>query len=124
MTTFKRAFSAKASIFSGTVAATEALSSDLDLETSGYLGAQVIVDVNYGTKAKYGDMAVNVYGGLGTTNYDDVAAFAQNIGSSSTPNQISMVIKDLLHFKLGFVGTSSSYGSVDANYQAWRYDTV
>lgn len=102
-------------------ATTEQYSSDVDLETDGYEGAQVIVEVNFdGTPTDHVD--VSVYGSLDGTNYDDTAIWGQRIDKAVDPNQISMVIRDLAHFQIGVKQTGSTDShDVRAYVQKWKY---
>lgn len=124
MATIKRNFSTVATIMSAQTLTddTEILSSDVDLETNGYVGAHVIVDVNFGTTPEYG-VIVSVYGGLDTTDYDDTPIFSQSLDEDTDPNQVSFVIQDLLHFKVGVTqgGTVTDDAVVSVKYQAWNY---
>ena len=47
---------------------TESLSSDVDLETNGYEGAHVIVEINYDASPT-DEVTINFYGSLDGTNY-------------------------------------------------------
>jgi len=130
MATIKRAFAALAQIIgsgdgyvtlSGT---TESFSSDVDLETNGYDGSHVIVEVNFDSTPT-DDVEVAIYGSLDGSNYDDTPIFSQQIDKDTDPNQISLVIKDLLHFRIGVKQTGSTDShDVRAYVQSWNYSSV
>ena len=103
---------------------TESLSSDADLETLGYEGAHVIVEVDADV-GPTDDVDVKIYGSLDGTNYDDTAMNSQRIDTATDPNQISFVVKDLAHFKLGAAQTGATDShNVRAYYKAWRYSST
>lgn len=106
--------------------ATESFSSDVNLETDGYEASHVIVDVTFGTTPEYNVIA-SIYGSLDGTNYDDVAIFSQEITLvSATAQQISLVIKDLAHFRIGMKqgGTVTNDATVTIKEQSWRYQSA
>lgn len=126
MATAKRTFRAEATPLNaqelGDTA--ESLSADIDLETDGYVGSHVTVDATFhasGTK----NVVVSIYGSLDGTNYDDVAMFSQEIAvSAGNARQISLVMQDVLHFKVGVkhAASDSNHATVTIKEQAWRYD--
>lgn len=126
MATGKRVFRAEATPLSaqelGNTA--ESLSSDVDLETGGYIGSHVTVDVTFhasGTR----NVTVSVYGSLDGSNYDDVAIFSQQVTvTAGATKQISLVIHDVLHFRVGVkhAASDSNHATVTIKEQAWRYD--
>lgn len=126
MATIKRIFSTVATILNAQTLndETEFLSSDVDLETDGYIGSQITVDVNFGTTPEY-DAVASVYGGLDTTDYDDTPIFSQSIDKDTDPNQVSIIIQDLLHFKVGIKqsGTVTNDAVVTVKEQRWRYES-
>lgn len=128
MTTISRNFSSETTIENATTLSdtTEELSDDVDLETSGYEGAHVIVDVTWdgsGTE----DLDVNFYGSLDGTNYDDEPFFSQKLAvSAGNTVQYSFVIADLLHFRVGFQhdASESHEATITAKYQAWNWTSA
>ena len=104
---------------------TEQFSSDVDLETGGYEGSHITVDVNFGATPEY-NAIVSVYGSLDGTNYDDTPIFSQEIDKGTDPNQISLVIRDLAHFRIGMKqgGTVTNDAVVTIKEQSWRYQSV
>lgn len=110
----------------GLADATEEYTSDVDLETNGYEASHVTVDCTFGTTPEYG-LIVSIYGSIDGTNYDDVAIFSQEIGLvSATTIQISLVIKDLAHFRIGVKqgGTVTNDATVTIIHQSWRYEST
>lgn len=102
----------------------ESTSSDVDLETDGYIGSHVTVDATFNASGTE-NVVVSVYGSLDGTNYDDVAVFSQEIGvSAGNAVQISLVITDLLHFRVGVkhAASDSNHATVTIKEQSWRYD--
>ena len=101
---------------------TESYSSDVDLETNGYEGAHVIVEVDFDATPT-DDVDVKIYGSLDGTNYDDVAMFSQRLDNGTDPCQVSFIVRDVLHFRVGVVQTGSTDShDVRAYYQPWRWD--
>ena len=126
MATGKRVFRAEATpINAATLGATaETLSSDVDLETDGYIGSHVTVDVTFHASGAQ-NVVVSVYGSLDGTNYDDVAMFAQQVAvTAGATKQISLVIQDVLHFRVGVkhAASEANAATVTAKEQSWRYD--
>ncbi len=102
----------------------ESFSSDVNLETDGYIGSHVAVDVTFSASGSQ-NVVVSVYGSLDGTNYDDVPVFSQEIAvSAGASRQISLVIHDLLHFRIGakHKASESNAARVTATEQAWRFD--
>jgi len=102
----------------------ESVSSDVDLETDGYMGSHLTVDATFHASGTE-NVVVSVYGSLDGTNYDDVAVFSQEITvSAGAAVQISLVILDLLHFRLGckHAASDTNHATVTITEQAWRYD--
>ena len=126
MATGKRVFRAEATPLSeqelGDTA--ESLSSDVDLETDGYIGSHVTVDVTFHASGTQ-NVIVSVYGSLDGSNYDDVAMFSQQVAvSAGNARQISLIIRDVLHFKVGVkhAASDANHATVTIKEQAWRYD--
>jgi hypothetical protein len=103
---------------------TEEYSSDVDLETSGYEGAHVIVEINYDTSPT-DDVKIKLYGSIDGTNYDDTPIWQMQGDKSVDPQQLSFIIKDLAHFRLGFQQTGSTDShDVRAYVQCWNYQST
>lgn len=103
---------------------TESFSSDINLETNGYEGAQVIIEMDYDATPT-DEVNINIYGSLDGTNYDDTPIFSQQGDHDTDPQQLSFIIKDLLHFRIGVVqsGTTDSH-NVRAYIQTWNWQSV
>ena len=89
---------------------TPVASSDIDLETDGYFGVQIVPEVNFdSTPTDYVD--VKVYGSLDGTNYDDTPLYTRRIDKATDPNQISFSIEGYAHLKV----TMTQSGSTDSH---------
>lgn len=104
---------------------TESFSSDVDLETDGYIGSHVTIDSNFGATPEY-NVIISVYGSLDGTNYDDTAMFSQEIDKGTDPNQISLIIQDVAHFRIGVKqgGTVTNGAVVTIKEQSWRFQSI
>ncbi|MBW1710538.1 MAG: hypothetical protein JRJ73_11730, partial [Deltaproteobacteria bacterium] len=81
--------------------ATEEFSSDVDLETDGYEGSHITVDVTWDVSGTE-NVQVGFYGSLDGANYDDEPFFSQELEvSAGNTVQYSFIIKDVLHFRVG-----------------------
>lgn len=128
MATISKDWRAPATIMSANdlVDAVEEYTSDVDLETAGYIGSHVTVDVTFGTTPEYG-VGVYVYGSLDGSTYDDVPMFSQTITLvSATAQQISLIIQDVAHYRIGVaqLGTVTNDAQVTIIEQAWRYQSA
>jgi len=126
MATAKRTFRAMATIENATLLSntTEEFSSDVDLETDGYEGSHVTVDVTWDASGTE-NVQVSFYGSLDGTNYDDEPFFSQELGvSAGNTVQYSFIIKDVLHFRVGFkhVDSEANEATITAKEQSWRWD--
>jgi hypothetical protein len=103
---------------------TESYSSDVDLETNGYEGAHVIVEINYDASPT-DEVKIKLCGSLDGTNYDDTPIWEMQGDKSIDPQQLSFVIKDLAHFRIGLqqTGTTNSH-DVKAYVQCWNYQSI
>ncbi len=100
---------------------TEEYSADVDLETNGYEGAHVIVEINYDASPT-DEVKIKLYGSLDGTNYDDTPIWEIQGDRSVDPQQLSFIIKDLAHFRLVFQQTGSTDShDVRAYQQCWNY---
>lgn len=103
---------------------TESFSSNVDLQTSGYEGAHVIVEVNFDATPT-DDVDVSIYGSLDGSNYDDTPLSTFRIDSGTDPNQVSIIIRDVAHFRIGVVQTGSTDShDVRAYHERWRWQSV
>ena len=103
---------------------TEDFSADVDLETNGYEGAHVIVEIDYNATPT-DEVKIKLYGSLDGTNYDDTPIWEMQGDKSQDPQQLSFIVKDLAHFKLGFQqsGSTDSH-DVRAYVQCWNYTSA
>jgi len=100
---------------------TEEYSADVDLETNGYEGAHVIVEINYDATPT-DEVNINIYGSLDGTNYDDTPIWSMQGDSGTDPQQLSFIVKDLAHFRIGVQQTGSTDShDVRAYVQPWNY---
>lgn len=103
---------------------TESYSSDVDLETNGYEGAHVVVEINYdGTPTD--EVKIKLYGSLDGSNYDDTPIWEMQGDKSVHPQQLSFVVKDLAHLRIGVQQTGSTDSDdVRAYVQCWNYQST
>ena len=127
MATISKVWRAEATPMNGVtiVDTTESFSDDIDLETDGYIGSHVTIDSNFGATPEY-NVIISVYGSLDGTNYDDTAMFSQEIDKGTDPNQISLIIQDVAHFRIGVKqgGTVTNDAVVTIKEQAWRFQST
>ncbi|MCH8120436.1 MAG: hypothetical protein IIC00_11995 [Planctomycetes bacterium] len=103
---------------------TEEYSSDVDMETNGYEGAHVTVEIDYDATPT-DEVKIKLYGSLDGSNYDDTPIWEMQADKSVDPQQLSFIIKDLAHFRLGFQQTGSTDShNVRAYVQPWNYITA
>lgn len=115
------------SAFGGTdagVGSTEVFTSDVDLETNGYEGAHVVVEADF-PATPTDNLVVSVYASLDGVNYDDTPLYAFEIDNGTDPNQVSFVVRDVAHFRIG-LKSSGTTDTIDAQvkYQVWRWQSV
>ncbi len=103
---------------------TESYSSDVDLETNGYEGAHVIVEINYDATPT-DEVKIKLYGSLDGTNYDDTPIWEMHGDNGTNLQQLSFIIKDLAHFRIGVQQTGSTDShDVRAYVQCWNYQSI
>jgi hypothetical protein len=103
---------------------TELYSSDVDLETNGYEGAHVIVEINYDTTPT-DEVKIKLYGSLDGSNYDDTPIWEMQADNGTNLQQLSFIIKDLAHFRIGVQQTGSTDShDVRAYIQCWNYQSI
>ncbi|KPK71865.1 MAG: hypothetical protein AMJ84_05470 [Acidithiobacillales bacterium SM23_46] len=103
---------------------TESYSSDVDLETNGYEGAHVTVEMDYDSSPT-DEVNIKLYGSLDGSNYDDTPIWQMQGNHDVDPQQLSFVVKDLAHFRIGVVQTGSTDShDVRAYCQPWRYNSA
>ena len=103
---------------------TESYSSDVDLETNGYEGAHVIVEISYDATPT-DEVKIKLYGSLDGTNYDDTPIWEMQADNGTNLQQLSFIIKDLAHFRIGMQQTGSTDShDVRAYIQCWNYQSI
>jgi hypothetical protein len=103
---------------------TEEYSADVDLETDGYEGAHVTVEISY-DGSPTDEVKIKLYGSLDGTNFDDTPVWETQGDKSINPQQLSFIIKDLAYFRLGFQQTGSTNShDVRAYAQCWNYQST
>jgi hypothetical protein len=103
---------------------TESYSSDVNLETNGYEGAHVIVEIDYDVSPT-DEVKIKLYGSLDGSNYDDTPVCQIQGDKSTDPQQLSFIVKDLAHFRIGVQQTGSTDShNVRAYVQAWNYTST
>lgn len=103
---------------------TESYSSDVDLETSGYEGAHLVVEIDYDSSPT-DEVKIKLYGSLDGSNYDDTPIWEIQGDKSVDPQQLSFIVKDLAHFRVGVQQTGSTDShNVRAYVQCWNYQTA
>lgn len=127
MATISKSWRAEATIMNAQGLADQTLfySSNVDLETDGYMGSHIAVDVNFGAAPEF-NAAVYVYASLDGSNYDNTAMFSQEIDKGTDPNQISLIIQDVAHFRVGVnqTGIVTNDAVVTIKEQSWRYTSA
>ncbi len=103
---------------------TESYSSDVDLETNGYEGAHVTVEIDY-DGSPTDEIKIKLYGSLDGSNYDDTPIWEMQGDKSVDPQQLSFVVKDLAHFRISVQQTGSTDShDVRAYIQCWNYQST
>jgi hypothetical protein len=103
---------------------TESFSSDVDLETNGYEGAHLIVEIDYDSSPT-DQVKIKLYGSLNGSNYDDTPIWEMQGDKSVDPQQLSFIIRDLAHFRIGVQQTGSTDShNVRAYIRCWNYDAT
>ncbi len=103
---------------------TEEYSADVDMETNGYEGAHVTVEIDYDATPT-DEVKIKLYGSLDGSNYDDTPIWEMQADKGVDPQQLSFIIKDLAHFRLGFQQTGSTNShNARAYVQPWNYITA
>lgn len=130
MATIKKAWVAQSQIIGAADAyvtlsgTTESYSSDVDMETNGLEGAHVIVEINY-DPGPTDEVKIKLYGSLDGSAYDDTPIWEMQGDSSVDPQQLSYVVKDLAHFRIGVQQTGSTDShDVRAYVQTWNYQSA
>jgi hypothetical protein len=102
---------------------TESFSSDVDLESNGYEGAHLVVEIDYDASPT-DEVEISLYGSLDGSNYDDTPLWTIQGDSGTDPQQLSFIVKDLAHFRIGLKQTGSTDShDVRAYVQSWNYQS-
>ena len=103
---------------------TESYSSVVDLETNGYEGAHVIVEIDYDSSPT-NEVKIKLYGSLDGSNYDDTPICQMQGDKSVDPQQLSFIVKDLAHLRIGVQQTGSTDShNVRAYVQCWNHQST
>jgi hypothetical protein len=103
---------------------TESYSSDVDMETNGYEGAHVTVEIDYDATPT-NEVKIKLYGSLDGSNYDDTQIWEMQGDKSVDPQQLSFVVRDLAHFRIGIQQTGSTDShNVRTYVQCWNYQSI
>ena len=104
---------------------TESYTSNVDLETEGHYASHVAISVNFGVAPEH-NAIISIYGSLDGTNYDNTAMFSQEIDKGTDPNQISLVVQDIAHFRIGVKqgGVVTNDAVVTIKEQSWRIQST
>jgi hypothetical protein len=102
---------------------TQSFSSDVDLESNGYEGAHLVVEINYDASPT-DEVEISLYGSLDGSNYDDTPLWTIQGDSGTDPQQLSFIVKDLAHFRIGVKQTGSTDShDFRAYVQCWNYQS-
>jgi hypothetical protein len=91
---------------------------------NGYERAHVTVEIDYDATPT-DEVNIKLYGSLDGTNYDDTPIWEMQGDKSVDPQQLSFIVRDLAHFKLGVQQTGSTDShNVRAYVQCWNYQST
>jgi len=103
---------------------TESFSSNVDMVTNGYEGAHVIMEMDY-DDTPTDEVEISIYGSLDGTNYDDTPLWNIEGDKSVDPQQLSLIVRDVAHFRIGVKQTGSTDShNVRAYVRTWNYSTT
>jgi hypothetical protein len=103
---------------------TESYSSDVDMETDGYEGAHVVIEIVY-DGSPTDEVIIKLYGSLDGSTYDTNPIWEIQGDKSISTQRLSFVVKDLAHFRIGVVqDTGTDSHDVRAYVQCWNYETA
>lgn len=130
MATGKRIFEDAAVILSETQlgATAETTTSNVNMVTNGYIGAQIQVKVEFAAGGTQ-NVAISLYSSLdaGTTD-DTIPLFGNEVSlTAGATKYISFIVMDVAHFKIGakHVASEATEGNrakVTIQSRVWRYD--
>jgi fructose-specific phosphotransferase system component IIB len=126
MATGKRTFRAEATPMSAVElgATAESVSTNVDLETDGYMGSHVTVSVVFHASGAQ-NVVIALYGSLDGTNFDTIPLFSQQVGvTAGATKQISLIVQDVLHYRIGakHAASETNVATVTVKEQSWRFD--
>ena len=120
----QKEWGAESTIMNGVSVTTGSYSSDVDLESNGYEGAHVTVEPDFPASPS-DDLELYVQASLDGTNYDDTALYSFVIDKGTDPNQVSIIVRDVAHFRLYCKRSGSTDTiTVTAKYQPWRWQSA
>lgn len=120
----KKTWAAEQTIMNAASVTTGTLSTDVDLETDGYEGAQVQVEGDF-PGGPSDDLILEILASLDGTNYDDTPIQSITISKDTDPNQITFLIRDLTHFKINAKRSGSTDTiTVTIKVQRWRWNSA
>ncbi len=103
---------------------TESFSSNVDLSANGYEGAHLIVETDYDTSPT-DNVTISIYGSLDGVNYDDTPLWSVQGDKAVDPQQLSFIVRDLAHFRVGVKQTGSTDShNVRAYIKSWNWQSV
>jgi len=125
MATGKRTFRAEATPMSAVElgATAESVSTNVDLETDGYMGSHVTVSVVFHASGAQ-NVVIALYGSLDGTNFDTIPLFSQQVAvTAGETKQISLIVQDVLHFRVGarHAASETNVATVTVKEQSWRF---
>ena len=124
MATISKSWGTETTIMNAVSVTTGSYSDAVDLETNGYDGAHVVVDVDF-PASPTSNLQVDAQASLDGTNYDDTALFSFIIDKGTDPNQVSFIVRDVAHFRLYCKRSGGSDTiTVTTKYQPWRYQSA
>jgi len=95
--------------------------SDVNLETLGQEGSHVLIEFT-GSNDK-DDLIVDVFASLDGTTYDTIPYASYVLKNKGTRQAASIVVKDVLHFRLGLKSSSTNTTfEYQVTHQAWNLD--
>jgi hypothetical protein len=103
---------------------TESYSDNVDMETNGYEGAHVIIEIAY-DDTPTDEVIIRLYGSLDGSTFDTNPIWEIQGDKTIDPQRLSFVIKDLANFRIGVVqDTGTDSHDVRAYIQCWNYETA
>lgn len=100
---------------------TESFSSNVDMVTNGLEGAHLIVEIDY-DNTPTDNIKIKLYGSLNGSDYDDTPVWEMQGDKNIDPQQLSLIIKDLAHFRISVQQTGSTDShNVRAYVRCWNY---